>query len=289
MRNLSANLRTGMTKLLVIGATSLVGARLREWAGEDARFTTRKPKQPTDLFLDLMHPDAFEGDGFAHVVVTSPIWLITDAVLEKLWAQGMKRLVAFSSTSRFTKTYSPEPEERRVVDLLSDAEARIEAFCATHDVRWTILRPTLIYDEGRDQNVSRIAATIDRLGVFPVCGKASGLRQPVHARDLAKAALAVLTIEATANKAYDLSGGETLSYRDMVARIFAAKARPERIIALPEWVWRLGFGVLGLIRPGAALKGNINMALRMNTDLVFDHSAATRDFGYDPAIFKPDF
>ncbi|MFT3996951.1 MAG: NAD-dependent epimerase/dehydratase family protein [Asticcacaulis sp.] len=282
-----------MSKRLVIGATSLVGARLRDadadGAADGTCFTTRKPRRPDDLFLDLMHPEAFEGEGFDQVIVTSPIWLMTDAVLEVLWAQGMKRIVAFSSTSRFTKTFSPEPEERRVVELLSEAEARIEAFCATHDVAWTILRPTLIYDEGRDQNVSRIASMIDRMGVFPVCGKASGLRQPVHARDLARAALAVLATEATKDKAYDLSGGETLSYRDMVARVFAAKGRPERIIALPEGVWRLGFGVLGLIRPGAALKGNVNMALRMNTDLIFPHDAARRDFGYDPAFFKPDF
>ncbi|ADU14837.1 NAD-dependent epimerase/dehydratase family protein [Asticcacaulis excentricus] len=277
-----------MTQRLIIGATSLVGQRLRDIVPQ-AAFTTRKPKQANDLFLDLMHPQAFEGDGFAHVIVTSPLWLITESVLEVLWAQGMKRLVAFSSTSRFSKTYSPQPEERYVVELLSEAEARIEAFCATHDVDWTVLRPTLIYDEGRDQNISRIATTIDRLGVFPVCGPASGLRQPVHARDLAKAAVDVLSTEATADRAYNLSGGETLSYRDMVARIFASKGKPAHILSLPEGAWRLGFGVLGVLRPGSALKGNVQMALRMNTDLVFDHSAATRDFGYGPGIFKPEF
>lgn len=277
-----------MSKILVIGSTSLVGQRLRDIVPQ-AAFTTRKPKQANDLCLDLMHPQAFEGEGFAHVIVTSPLWLITEAVLEVLWAQGMKRVVAFSSTSRFSKTYSPQPEERRVVELLSEAEARIEAFCATHDVDWTILRPTLIYDEGRDQNISRIAATIDRLGVFPVCGPASGLRQPVHARDLAKAAVEVLATGATANRAYDLSGGETLSYREMVARIFASKGKPARILSLPEWAWRLGFGVLGVLRPGFALKGNVHMALRMNTDLIFDHTAATHDFDYEPGIFKPEF
>jgi len=277
-----------MSEILIVGSTSLVGQRLRDIVPQ-AAFTTRKPKQPSDLFFDLLHPDLFEGEGFERVIVTSPLWLISEAVLERLWVQGMKRIVTFSSTSRFSKTYSPEPEERRVVMLLSEAEARIEAFCATHDVRWTILRPTLIYDEGRDGNISRIASMIDRFGVFPVCGKASGLRQPVHARDLARAALDVLQTPATQDKAYDLSGGETLSYRDMVARIFVAKGRSERIIALPEWAWRLGFGLRALIRPGAALKSNVHMALRMNTDLVFPHDAARRDFVYDPAMFKPAF
>ncbi|ESQ77973.1 SDR family oxidoreductase [Asticcacaulis sp. YBE204] len=276
------------TKLLVIGATSLVGRRLRDIA-PDAIFTTRKPKRSGEVFLDLMHPEAFEGKGFDTVIVTSPIWLITENVLEALWRQGMKRVVAFSSTSRFSKTFSPEPEERRIADLLSESEARIEAFGATHDVGWTILRPTLIYDEGLDQNISRIAQTIDLLGFFPVCDGAKGLRQPVHARDLAKAAVQVINIDVTRNRAYDLSGGETLSYRDMVARIFAAKDKPARILSFPAALWKLGFGVLGIIKPGATLKNNVNMALRMNTDLVFDHTAATRDFGYDPAIFKPDF
>lgn len=277
-----------MSKILVIGVTSLVGRRLRDIVPQ-AAFTTRKPKQANDLFLDLMHPQAFEGEGFAHVIVTSPLWLINEAVLEALWAQGMKRLVVFSSTSRFSKTYSPQPEERRVVELLSEAEACIEDFCSTHDVDWTILRPTLIYDEGRDQNISRIATIIDRLGLFPVCGRASGMRQPVHARDLAQAALGVLSSDAAANRAYDLSGGETLSYREMVARIFAAKGRSARILSLPEGAWWLGFAVLSWLRPGSALKSNVHMALRMNTDLVFDHSAATRDFGYGPGLFKPVF
>ncbi|MDC7684924.1 epimerase [Asticcacaulis sp. BYS171W] len=277
-----------MTKLLVIGATSLVGRRLADIA-PDATFTTRKPKRSGEVFLDLMHPEAFEGECFDDVIVTSPIWLITDTVLDMLWRQGMKRIIAFSSTSRFTKTFSPEPEERRIADLLSSAEARIEAFGATHDVDWTILRPTLIYDEGLDQNVSRIAQMIDRLGFFPLCDGAKGLRQPVHARDLAKAAVDVINIDATRDKAYDLSGGETLSYRDMVARIFAAKGKAARVPSFPAGLWKLGFGVIGVIKPGAALKNNVNMALRMNTDLVFDHSAATRDFGYDPAMFKPVF
>lgn len=277
-----------MTKTLVIGATSLVGRRLAEIV-PDATFTTRKPKREGELFLDLMHPEAFEGEGFDTVIVTSPIWLITDAVLEMLWRQGMKRIVAFSSTSRFTKTFSPEPEERRIADLLSDAEARIAAFGASHDVSWTILRPTLIYDEGLDQNISRIAQAIDRLGFFPVCDGAKGLRQPAHARDLARAAIQAAASDTARDKAYDLSGGETLSYRDMVARIFAAKGKSPRIPSFPAAFWKLGFSVLGVIKPGAALKNNVNMALRMNTDLVFDHTVATRDFGYDPAIFKPDF
>jgi hypothetical protein len=39
-------------------------------------------------------------------------------------------------------------------------------------VAWTILRPTLIYVEGRDANVSRLAGLIRRFKVLPLSGGA---------------------------------------------------------------------------------------------------------------------
>lgn len=278
-------------KCLIVGVTSLVGERLAEVLRADAQgfepvFTTRHPRQADEVRFDLTAPQSFEGEGFSHVIATTPIWLMTDEVLAHLWAQGMTRLVVFSSTSRFSKTFSPEPEERRIADLLAASEARISAFGAVHNVGVTILRPTLIYDEGRDQNISRIAKFIDRFGFFVVCGQAKGLRQPVHARDLATAALQALRSDAARDMAYDLSGGETLTYRNMVVRIFEAKGLRPRIISLPAWSWRLGFSALNLLRPGQNLKSNINMALRMNDDLVFDHSSAAADFSYAPKPFN---
>jgi nucleoside-diphosphate-sugar epimerase len=77
-----------------------------------------------------------------------------------------------------------------VAASLAEAEAEVERFCAEPGVAWTILRPTLIYDEGRDGNVSRLAGLIRRFGVLPLSGEGEGLRQPVHAEDLAVGACA---------------------------------------------------------------------------------------------------
>ncbi|MGZ3306664.1 MAG: NAD-dependent epimerase/dehydratase family protein, partial [Asticcacaulis sp.] len=195
----------------------------------------------------------------------------------------------FSSTSRLTKGASPEPAEREVVRKLADGEAAIIDFCSRRDVAWTLLRPTLIYDEGRDENVSRIAATIQKLGFFPVCGQAAGKRQPVHARDLARAALQAIPAGAAFNRTYNLSGGETLTYREMVGRISAGMGRKPVILPLPLWAWRVGLTLISLIRPGKTLSHNIHMAERMNVDLWFDHAQASRDFGYAPGPFRPVF
>jgi nucleoside-diphosphate-sugar epimerase len=224
---------------------------------------------------------------FSHVVICSPIWLVSDAVLNRLVQLGMKRLIAFSSTSRLTKGASPEPAEREVVARLARGEATIAEFCPKHGVAYTILRPTLIYDEGQDENVSQIASLIRKLGFFPVCGPATGLRQPVHARDLAHAAVQALPAKAAFDRDYNLSGGEALTYRAMVERIFRGLGKKPLIVSLPLEVWKFALTVLDWLRPNKTLKRNVNMVARMNVDLWFDHAAATHDFGYRPGPFIP--
>ena len=277
--------------LLVIGARSLIGRRLREvvsgWPGE-VRFTSRRPLSGQSLIFDLDHPETFDpGLEFTHVIMCSPIWLANDAVLNRLVQLGMKRLIAFSSTSRLTKGASSEPAEREVVEQLAQGEGAIATFCPRYGVAYTILRPTLIYDEGQDENVSQIASLIRKLGFFPVCGPATGLRQPVHARELARAALQALPARAAFDRDYNLSGGGALTYRAMVERIFRGLGRKPLIVSLPLEVWKFALAVVDWFRPNKTLKRNISMVARMNVDQWFDHAAATHDFGYEPGPFVP--
>lgn len=283
--------------LLVIGASSLVGRRLVELLAQEpyaerhaARFTSSKPRDGR-LLLDLSRPNDFAPDEPPTTVVfCCPIRMVSTEALTRLHVLGMRRVVAFSSTSRFTKTDSAEPAERAAADDLIAAEDRLTTFARAYGVGYTILRPTIIYDEGFDKNITRIAAFIRRFGFFIVCGRADGLRQPVHARDLARAVLQTLEHDAAHNQAYELSGGETLTYREMVRRVFEGLGRPPRIISLPALAWRVGFSMLGLARRRrTSLQENVQMALRMNKDMIFDHGAATRDFGYSPVEFRPQF
>jgi hypothetical protein len=286
----------GRKSVLVVGASSLVGRRLCELlrspaflARFDTQFTSRWRNSCQTLCLDLTKPQNFNPPHrFDVALICSPIWLLSEAAILRFKDLGVRRLIVFSSTSRYTKTQSPEAEERKVVDSLIEGEARVMSVCTREGMGFTILRPTLIYDEGRDQNISKIVKVIDKVGLFAVCGKAQGLRQPVHARDLALAAVQALESPSAVNKAYNLSGGETLTYREMVKRIFQAREMRPKVIALPASVWRMGFGMINLIRPKHKLKLNVEMALRMNTDLVFDHDDATRDFAYAPKSFNLD-
>ena len=276
--------------VLVLGATSLIGdfllARLNA-AGIEPMALSRRP--PSDdvcwVDADLADPDlADELPPVATVFSLSPIWLLPQA-LPALKARGMTRLVAFSSTSRFTKQDSPDAAERGVAKALADAEAKVEAFCAEHGVAWTVLRPTLIYVEGRDGNVSRLASLIQRFKVLPLSGRGEGLRQPVHAEDLATGALAAAASPAAHDKAYDLTGGETLTYRVMAQRVFEGLGRRPAILSLPPWLFRLLLSLAKPFYPGATA----TMGDRMAQNLTFDDAPARQDFGWSPRDFRPRF
>jgi len=276
--------------VLVLGATSLIGgfmlARLNALGITPISLSRRPPTNDVCwVDGDLADPNlADELPPIATVLSLSPIWLLPEA-LPALKARGMTRLVAFSSTSRFTKQDSPEPSERAVARALAESEARVEAFCAEHGVAWTILRPTLIYVEGRDANVSRLAGLIRRFKVLPLSGRGEGLRQPVHADDLAGGAIAAAGAPAARNRAYDLVGGETLTYRAMAERIYAGLGRRPLILPLPAWLFRLLLTLAKPFYPGATA----TMADRMAQDLTFDDAAARTDFGWSPRDFRPKF
>lgn len=278
--------------VIVTGARGLVGhyllPRLVE-AGFEVQAISRRPGPPSGaesppavrwVSMALERPVLLEAAPC--LVHTAPIWLLP-RLLDVVAANGLRRLVAVSSTSRFTKQGSGSARERETARRLAEAEAVVDVTCRERGIRWTILRPTLIYGGGRDHNVSDIARFIARFGFFPIAGRGTGRRQPVHGDDLAAACLAVVDNPATFDRAYDTPGGETLSYAEMVARIARGLGRTPRLVHLPRPLLRVALAA-GSRFPGL---GHLTpeMADRMNTNLEFDSGAARSDFGYDPRPF----
>jgi nucleoside-diphosphate-sugar epimerase len=200
-----------------------------------------------------------------------------------LEASGAKRVVALSSTSLFTKGDSADPAEQAVAHRLIEGEMRLQNWAEAMAVEWVILRPTMIYGLGKDKNVAEIARFIGRWGFFPILGKGDGLRQPVHVEDVAQACLAAMTVPAARNRAYDVSGAETLTFKEMVNRIFLALHKKPRFILLPRWCFRVA--LLGLRLIPRFQRWSIAMADRMNRDMVFDHNNAKSALGYSPRPF----
>lgn len=112
------------------------------------------------------------------------------------------------------------------------------------------------------------------------------MRQPVHAADLAQACTDALDNPRTHAKAYNLSGGSTVTYRQMAEAVFRQLGRPILTPRVPVAVFRAAIAVARWL---PRLRGlSSEMATRMTSDMCFDHEEATRDFGFQPRPFSLD-
>jgi len=195
------------------------------------------------------------------------------------------RVLAFGSTSVEVKRGSADPRERDLARRLRAGEEGVLERATARDAAATLLRPTLVYGAGRDATLTRIAHLAQRWGRFPLPRGADGLRQPVHVDDLAAAAFAAAGSAATHGRTYALAGGETLPYREMVARVLAVLEPRPRLVELPAPLF--DFALLVARISGRATGLGEAAVRRMRNDLVFDIEPARRDFGYAPRMFKP--
>lgn len=192
-------------------------------------------------------------------------------------ATNLQRVVATSSMSAESKQASPVTAEREVSRRLQEGEAAVARACEHRGIAWTILRPTLIYGAARDRSLTPLARRAMRSRVFGLPA-GSGLRQPVHAADIAQAVLCALDGNA-AGHVIPIGGGERLPAEEMFARVHAS---------LP--VRTLSFHVPApLIRLGAHLVPPMRGALtRLQQDLVADNGELERLLGVHPRPFRPD-
>ncbi|AEJ00310.1 NAD-dependent epimerase/dehydratase [Nitrosomonas sp. Is79A3] len=276
----------------LLGATSLIGECLlkqliqNNWqiTAFSRRPITQSHPQITWQQLDTTNQRAgTEKNNIPIWICAAPIWVLPEH-FDLLSIYGARRIVVLSSTSRFTKETSSAPSERKIAQQLIKGEELVQTWATTHGVKWIILRPTLIYGHGHDKNVAEIARFIRRFGFFPLLGSAKGLRQPVHVEDVASACYAALDTLNLTSRSYNLTGAETLPYREMVKRVFEALNHPPRMLAIPLWLFQIaarGLSWLPRYRSWTSA-----MAERMSQDLTFDCSDAKRDLNYCPRSFE---
>lgn len=187
-------------------------------------------------------------------------------------------VVATSSMSAVSKRDSPVEADRVLSARLRAGEEALIAQCERLGIGWTILRPTMIYGAGLDHNLTPIARMARRTRVLPL-PQASGLRQPVHAEDVAVAAIAAVRDGAATGRIVEIGGGERLSYLAMFQRL--RESLGCRVVPVP---------VPGVaLRAAAALLPPMRGPLgRLEADLVADNTVLNALLDVAPRPFHPD-
>ncbi len=269
--------------VLVIGGSSQIGhfllPRLLD-SGEPVLALSRhaRPVRTGIEWVQGALPDAMPSlPSLSAIISFGPLPSFADW-LQQTPLGNAPRVIATSSMSAETKRESSVPAEREISRQLRDGEAALAAACASHGCAWTVLRPTLVYGAGMDKSLTPIARRATRLRLFPLPA-ARGLRQPVHADDIAMAVIAALERPASSGRIMPIGGGERLLVGEMFARVRRSLSTPTLPLPLPAWLLSAARGVLPRVR------GPLS---RLDTDLIADNDELQRLLDVHPRPFQPD-
>lgn len=269
---LGASGQVGYFLLQQLGAALIPASRrVPEWAGPAA---TRW--QPLDLWVDTWPSPS------ATLISAGPL----DGCLAWLSRSGpgaLQRIVALSSMSAVHKLASPAPGERAVALALGESEQQLVAFSHRHAIALTLLRPTLIWGAGLDHSLTPYAQRALRRGHAWIPTGARGLRQPVHARDLAQLSIALAQSDPRPDACFEVGGRERLSVADMLRRVVHSQSATAITLPLPTPLLRAV--------ASAALHCGIERAgawRRAVDDQCADSDVLWRSVGITPRGFDPD-
>lgn len=149
----------------------------------------------------------------------------------------------------------------------------------------TILRPTMIYGDVCDHNISKFIKMMDKMRIYPMIAGGQAEIQPVNARDLGRAYYQVLiNTEKTKNKDYNLSGDKPIKIKNMLKLILKYLNKKSIFIPIPMFISVSAAYILKFITLGK--KDIVEKVLRMNESRVFSNEEARKDFGYTTINFE---
>ena len=211
------------------------------------------------------------------------------AIVDAALGAGLDRAV-FVSTTAVTTALTARSKAVRLA-----AEQVIRA----SGLKWTILRPTMIYGAPGDRNLSRLLALFALFAraeralpvslvvpvplILPVPGGGRRLQQPVHVADLAEAVLTAVERPETAGRGYDVAGPDPMTFADLLRAAAAAVGCRVRLVPVP-----LGPVIAltrGYERVSRAPKIRAEQWQRLAEDKAFPIEAAGRDLSYAPRSF----
>lgn len=187
---------------------------------------------------------------------------------------GIKRAIFTSSTAIFTRLNAKS----------KDGRAAGEGAVKASRLDWTILRPTMIYGHKGDRNMERLATFLKRFPFFPLPGKGQALQQPVFVEDVATAVVEAYLSHKTLHKAYNISGKDPLTFKDVVQQTAASLGKKVWVLPIPltPLVWLLSVYEKIALNP----KLKAEQLLRLNEDKNFCHTDAKKAFHFSPRNFE---
>jgi len=292
-------------RYLVTGATGLVGSHVVERLvarGDAVRAIARRPEdlepmrrcgvdaRPADLAAAGDLGALLDGvDVIVHCAGVvqmegrpRDLWTVNVEATERLLASGarsgLRRFVHLSSVAVYGAAAAPvgEGAPKQPAGAYGKskwaAEQALWRYQAEGRVPGVALRPCAIYG-GHDRHAWPILSRLARRRVVPLPSGGRRLLDLVHVSDVVDAVLAAAAEPAAVGHAYNVTDGESHSYRDILVAYEQVAGRRPVIIPIPAALLRLAGRIGGWQRVRA-----------LGFDLHYAIEAARRDLGYRPRV-----
>ncbi|MBC7879575.1 MAG: NAD(P)H-binding protein [Anaerolineales bacterium] len=197
-----------------------------------------------------------------------------DSIISAAKIAGVERAIFISTTAIFTQLNANSKKVRVAAELAIE----------TSRLKYTILRPTMIYGNDRDRNISRLIRWLKYLPFFPVFGDGNYLQQPIYVDDVAQAVISCLDSENTIRKSYNIAGAHALTYNQLIDTIAAQMKKRVWKIHLPSKPVVNMLSFFERIHLRFPIKAE--QVLRLNENKDFSYAEAQKDFGFSPLSFE---
>lgn len=260
--------------------TSHTGKRgrelLRRIGGEVCEADITRPEELDALFTT---ESGEKVDTLLHIA--GVLW--SPCIVPVALKHGVNRLILVHTAGIYSR-YRAAGEAYREIE--KEINRQVDALRAQgRDISVTYLRPTMIYGDLEDGNMSVFMHMVRRLRLMPVINGAGYDLQPVWCGDVGKAYYQVLlSPDTTNNKDYILSGGAPIQLIDIFKTLGRYLGVKNTFISCPYPIAYAGAWVVYALTFGRAdFREKVQ---RMVEPRAYPHDEATRDFGYAPRPFE---
>ena len=275
-------------KLFITGATGFTGSRVVPlllkngyevrclYRASSDRSTLSDPKiewMQGDLSDTQALSSAMQGTD-ALINIASLGFGHAESIISAAQTAGIKRTIFISTTAIFTQLNARSKTVRVAAELAIE----------TSGLKYTILRPTMIYGSPRDRNMWRLIRFIRYSPIIPVFGDGKSLQQPIYVDNVAQAVVSCLSSDNTIGKSYNIAGKHPLAYNEVIDTIGKAMKKRAWKLHIPSKPVVAMLSLFERLRIPFPIKAE--QVLRLNENKDFSYADAQGDFGFSPLAFE---
>ena len=238
------------------------------------------------VFGDITKPETIEHafEGVKTIFHLAAVLISPDpSVFERVNVGGTRNLVeggakcgaehfifvsSISVTYPYTTAYSLSKRECEKIVKSQDA------------MEWTIIRPSLAYNEYGGQEFMMYLDYLKKFPVVPFIGNGRAIKNPVHVDDLMRGFLAVPGNEKAYGKTYPFCGSEQITIEQLGRLMLKHQGISKPFVHIPVPVCKALAAVMGGLMKKPPLTWNAIAGITQNANP--DWSQAREDLGYDP-------